>query len=122
MRSLAAPGNMITVVGLLGLSLLTSACAQQRGQDDAKTNRELLGLQDRWAEARIKGDVEFLERFYAPEFRVQAMNGNVVTRSEDIAMFERVRRRDSETIAPQYIQDVDMGVSVHCDTAVVTGV
>jgi|tagenome__1003787_1003787.scaffolds.fasta_scaffold20725300_2 ketosteroid isomerase-like protein len=122
MHSLAAPGKMITILGLLGLSLLTSACTHQRGQADAQTKRELLALQDRWAEARIKGDVDFLEHFYAQEFRIQAMNGNVATRSEDIAMFDRVRRGDPNTITPQYIHDVDMGVSVYCDTAVVTGV
>jgi len=48
-----------------------SGCAHQSGQADAaQTEKELRTLQDEWAAARIKGDVEFLERFYAQDLRL----------------------------------------------------
>ena len=104
-----------TVAALLALALLGRA-------DTAQTEKELLAFHDQWAEARIKGDVAFLERFYAPEFYIQNMNGHVVQRKDDIALFDRVRRGDKETIKPQYIKDEGMKVSVYGDTAFVTGV
>jgi hypothetical protein len=53
----------VAALGLLGLLLLTPGCAHQVGQANAaQTEKELLALQDEWAAARIKGDVEFLER------------------------------------------------------------
>ena len=94
----------------------------QPNPNATETKKELLALMEQWAAARVKGDVAFLERFYAPDLRLQVMDGTVNTRADDIAMFERVRRGDPSTIKPQSIDDVDMQVTVYCDTAVVTGV
>ena len=106
----------------VGLVLLLSGCAHLMGPGEAvQTEKDLLGLQDKWAAARIKGDIAFLERFYAQDLRLQVMDGSVVERKDDIAMFDRVRRGDPNTIKPEYIRDVDMKVSDYGDTAVVTG-
>ena len=106
---------------LLGLALVTPAWAQPAdetgaGQADAQTESELLALHDAWAAARIGADIAFLEDFYAPEFRVQAMNGSVVSRADDIAAFA------DGIIKPETIEDLDMDVSLYGDTAIVTGV
>jgi ketosteroid isomerase-like protein len=123
MANFAAMTRSISALGLLGLVFLMLSCARQSGQADAsQTEKELRALQDEWAVARIKGDVDFLERFYAPELRLQVMDGSVVERKDDIAMFDRIRRGDPHTIKPEYINDVDMKVSAYCDTGVVTGV
>ena len=50
------------------------------------------------------------------------MDGSVVARKDDIAMFDRIHHGDQDTIKPSYIKDVDMKVSAYCDTGVVTGV
>ena len=85
--------------------LLMSGCAHQSGQADAaQTEKELRTLQDEWAVARIKGDVDFLERFYAQDLRLQVMDGSVVERKDDIAMFDRIRRGDQDTIKPESIR------------------
>lgn len=113
----------IAALGLLGLLLSTPGATQQVGQlNVAQTEKELFSLQDEWAAARIKGDVEFLERFYAKDLRLQVMDGSVVERKADIAMFDRIRRGDPNTIKPEYIHDVDMKVSRYGEAVVVTGV
>ena len=112
----------VCTLGLLGLMLLMLGCRQSGQVDPVQAEKELRALHDEWAVARIKGDVDFLERFYAQELRLQVMNGSVVERKDDIAMFDRVRRGDPDTIKPSYIKDVDMQISTYCDTAVVTGV
>ena len=123
MANFASVTKSISTLGLLGLLFLMPGCGRQSGQADAaQTEKELRALQDEWAVARIKGDVDFLERFYAQELRLQVMDGSVVERKDDIAMFDRIRRGDKDTIKPEFIQDVDMKVSTYCDTAVVTGV
>ena len=113
----------ILALGLFGIILLMLGCAQKSGQvDAAQTDKELRTLQDEWAVARIKGDVDFLERFYAQELQLQVMDGSVVARKDDIATFDRIRHGDPDTIKPSYIKDVDIKVSAYCDTGVVTGV
>lgn len=123
MDRFATMPKSVAALGLLGLLLLTPGCTHQVGQANAaQTEKELLALQDEWAAARIKGDVEFLERFYAHDLRLQVMDGSVVERKDDIAMFDRIRRGDPNTIKPEYIHDVDMKVSPYGDAVVVTGV
>jgi ketosteroid isomerase-like protein len=115
--------KFIGALWLLSLLSLTSGATQQVGQPSvAQTEKELFALQDEWAAARIKGDVEFLERFYAQDFRLQVMDGSVVERKDDIAMFDRIRRGDPNTIKPEYIHDEDMKVSRYGDAVVVIGV
>ena len=123
MGTFATVTKSIATLGLLGLVLLVSGCAHRSGPGDAvQTERDLLRLQDEWATARIKGDVAFLERFYAQDLRLQVASGSVVDRKDDIAMFDRIGRGDQDTIKPEYIHDTDMKVSAYGDTAVVTGV
>jgi ketosteroid isomerase-like protein len=123
MANFASVTKSIFTLGLLGLLFLLPGCGRLSGHADAaQTEKELRALQDEWALARIKGDVDFLERFYAQELRLQVMDGSVVERKDDIAMFDRTRRGDRDTIKPEFIQDVDMKVSTYWDTAVVTGV
>ena len=123
MANFSSVTKSVSTIGLLGLVLLMPGYGRQSSQlAAAQTEKELRALQDEWAVARVKGDVAFLERFYAQELRLQVMDGSVVERKDDIALFDRIRRGDKDTIKPEFIQDVDMKVSTYCDTAVVTGV
>lgn len=78
--------------------------------------RELTQLHEAWAQARVAGDVAFLERFYAKEFRITNAGGRVVSREEDIALFAE------RAIKPDYIRDDDLAISRYGETALVTGV
>lgn len=100
------------VITSLCLVLTTPGWAQSLGE----TEKELLRIQDEWAAARVNRDVPYLERLYAREFRVHAMNGSVVSRQADIAAFA------SGDLKPDLVQDQDMEVSVYGDTALVTGI
>jgi ketosteroid isomerase-like protein len=75
-----------------------------------------LKLQADWAEARKKGDMAFLERFYAKEFTVGNMNGAEATRAQDLGMFS------SGDLKPSVITDDEMKVNVYGQAALVTGV
>lgn len=99
-------------LGVLGLGVAMPSAAQS----PAETERELLTIQKQWADARVKPDIEYLERLYAKEFRVHTINGAVASREDDIAMFREGR------IQPDFVRDEDMKVSVYGETAVVTGV
>lgn len=132
MRAPLAEGQMgivsiarkaVAAFAMLGLIAMTTGCAH-RGDDmnAALAEQQLRSLHEQWGVARIAGDVAFLERFYGQELRLQVMNGSVVSRAQDIALFDRVGRRDAEVIRPEYIHDDDMTVSVYGETAVVTGV
>lgn len=100
------------------LKLAFAACAlaicatvQAAGSIEA----ELLAIQDRWAKARIEGDVQFLEQLYAKEFWITAMNGAVVSRREDIGVFA------SREMKPESIVDTEMKVTTYDGFALVTG-
>jgi Domain of unknown function (DUF4440) len=66
----------------------------QAGNADEQT---FVKLQHDWAEARKKGDVAFLERFYAKEFTVGTANGTESSRAQDLEMFSSGRCRTDET-------------------------
>lgn len=104
------PGRILAFIGC-GLFALMPARAQSPDQ----TKQELIKLQHEWATARIKGDVAFLEKLYAREFRITAMNGSVVERDADIAVFA------SRDMKPEIIEDEDMQVSRYGEAALVTG-
>jgi ketosteroid isomerase-like protein len=110
MNKFARVLNRAVAVGLLGLALVPA-----NAQAASKVEKELIALQQEWANARIKGDVAFLEKFYAREFWITAMNGSVVKRDADIAMFA------SQEMRPEAITDEDMNVAVHGMVAIVTG-
>ena len=107
----------------LGLLALAAACAPAPVERDAaQTEKDLLALHEKWADARIKGDVAFLEQFYGQELQLNVMDGGVVPRKVDISLFDREGKNDNEVIKPEYIKDVDMRVASYGDTAFVTGV
>ncbi len=85
-------------------------------QSNGTAEQDLLKIQEAWATARTTRDVPYLERLYAREFRVQAMNGSVVSREADIANFA------TGDLKPDYVRDEEMTVAVYGDTALVTGV
>lgn len=99
--------KLAAVTTSLCLVLIAPGWAQSLGE----TEKELLRIQDEWAAARVNRDVPYLERLYAREFRVHAMNGSVVSRQADIAAFA------SGDLKPDLVQDQDMEVSVYGDTA-----
>jgi ketosteroid isomerase-like protein len=110
-------------LSVVALVLMASGCARLTASaDPAQTEKELLALHDAWGEARIKGDVAFLETFYGQELRLNVMDGGVVQRKDDIALFDRAGKSDLQVIKPDYIKDVDMTVMTYGNTAVVTGI
>lgn len=90
--------------------------SQAGGAQRSSVETEIAALIDQWAEARVKGDTAFLERFYAAELRIGQMNGALIDRNDDIALFAARR------IKPEYIRNTDVRVSVYGETAVVSGV
>lgn len=109
--------------GLFGFVLLVSGCASMAGPSNAaQTEKDLLTLHEQWAQARIDGDVAFLERFYGQELRLLVMDGNVNSRAADIAMLDHKGKPGPQVIKPDYIKDVDMHVAVYDDAAIVSGV
>jgi ketosteroid isomerase-like protein len=112
--------NRIAAFVISVLICLTFGCAHQGAVDDAE--KVLLGLHEEWASARINGDVAFLERFYGQELRLQPADGSIVQRNDDIELFNRAGKSDSEVVKPEYIRHVDMKVTRYGETAVVTGV
>lgn len=98
---------------LLAVGLAAPAWAEERPAD---RRTEIAAVIDRWAEARVKGDSAFLERFYGAELRIGQMNGGIVERRDDIALFA------ARAIKPEYIRDTDLDIHVYGDVAVVGAV
>lgn len=96
-------------------TLLGTQPASAQSSSDARERATLVQLEDAWRQARIDGDVAFLERFYASEFRVQAMDGKVQSRADDIHLFA------TRTIRPKFITHGPLDIRVYGNTAVVTG-
>lgn len=90
-----------------------SAAAETAAGDDAR-KVEVARLIDQWAEARVKGDTVFLEKFYDADLRIGQMNGGVVPRDDDIALFA------ARLIRPEYIRDTDVHIAMFGDTAVIS--
>ena len=91
--------------------LVAPAAAAMKGDVQAITR-----LEDAWRQARIDADTGFLERFYAPELRIQNMNGAVQSRADDIAIFKTGK------IKPEIIAHSPLDITVYGATAVVTGI
>ena len=106
----------IFVILLVGLAACSSGFSGNDVTQTDTTRAQILALQNQWAQARIAQDAEFLERFYTPDFRVLSMDGNVVSREDDIANFA------TRILEPQMIVDEDMDVRVYGQVAIVTGV
>jgi ketosteroid isomerase-like protein len=104
--------RMFVASAVLTLAPLSSAAAQTTQSARA----EIIKVEDDWRQARIDGDVSFLERFYAKEGRIHGMDGKVLSREADIAMFA------SGKIKPKFINHGPLDIATYGDTAVVTGV
>jgi ketosteroid isomerase-like protein len=81
-----------------------------------QAQREITMSEDAWRKARIDGDLDFLERFYAKEGRIQGIDGKLLSRDEDIAIFR------TGQIKPKFIDHGPLDIVVYGNTAVVTGV
>ena len=104
------------MIALLAAAALAAASAPvASGAPRDPEVREIVRLEDAWRQARIDGDVPFLERFYAAEMRVQGMDGKMQSRAVDIELFAK------RVIRPQSITHGPLDVSVYGHTAVVTG-
>ena len=78
--------------------------------------RQITQDEDAWRKARIEGDLKFLDRFYAKEGRIQGIDGKVLSRDEDIAIFKTGK------IKPKFIEHGPLNIEIYGNTAVVTGV
>lgn len=102
---------------ILILALTICPCITTFAQTpDAKTEKELLKIQDEWAAARVNRDVPYLEKLYAKEFRITNIGGSSVTRQQDIDNFA------SGDLRPESVVDEEIKVAVYGNTAVVTGI
>jgi ketosteroid isomerase-like protein len=91
-------------------------CAAAQPQAQAAIQAEITQAEDAWRQARIAGDVGFLEQFYATEARIQGMDGKALSREADIAMF------NTGKIKPKFIKHGPLNISTYGEVAVVTGV
>lgn len=104
-------------IALAALSIVgaqTQPAAQP--QEQSATHAEIVQAEEAWRQARIAGDVAFLEGFYTPEARIQGMDGKVLSRDADIAIFK------SGKIKPKFITHGPLNISTYGEVAVVTGV
>lgn len=99
---------------LLGLMAIVAVPASAQTTESAR--REITQAEDAWRKARIDGDTAFLDHFYAKEGRIQNMDGKIVSRADDIAIFATGK------IKPKFIDHGPLDIAVYGDTAVVTGV
>ena len=113
MKKLVRLSKYFAAAVCFGLVAMLSVWAQK---PSAEVEAELIKIQNDWATARIKRDVPFLEKLYAKEFNIIALDGNLVTREADIANFA------SGDLKPEIVRDEEMKVSVYGDTAIVTGI
>nr|WP_295664284.1 nuclear transport factor 2 family protein [Polymorphobacter sp.] len=107
---------VLAVLALAAAAVTAPAAVSAATPAAAADEAAIVGLEKAWRQARIDGDVAFLEKFYAPEFYVQGIDGRRVARADDIGLFAR---RD---VRPEYITPSEMLVTVYGDAAVVTGV
>jgi ketosteroid isomerase-like protein len=91
------------------------ACVTNSAQSVRGPESDLAKIEDEWIQARLKGDVTYLERLYAPELRITGADGSVIERNTDIARFA------SGAIKPQSMEREDMRITVYGDAAVVIG-
>lgn len=104
----------IAVTVLLLAAASSSATAQSKAKGG--THAEITQAEDAWRQARIDGDVAFLDQFYAQEARIQGMDGKALSREADIAMFK------TGQIKPKFITHGPLDISTYGDVAIVTGV
>lgn len=108
------PARIFELVTPVLLAAVPALAAAPQPPGDAERKAAVRAVIAQWADARVKGDAAFLERFYAPELRIGTMNGGLIDRDDDIALFARGQ------IKPDYIHDTDTDVQLYGGTAVVT--
>ena len=60
-------------------ALITAiACVTSSAQSVHGPEGDLAKIEDEWIQARLKGDVTYLERLYAPELRITGADGSVI--------------------------------------------
>ena len=94
---------------------LTTALSVSAQTTDA-ARQEITTAEEAWRQARIDGDVGFLELFYAKEGRLQGIDGKLQSREADIDIFRTGK------IKPKFINHGPIDITVYGNTAVVTGV
>ena len=105
--------RIFTLIGLAAVASISSISPSD-GPTDAR--QDIIKAEDDWRQARITGDIAFLERFYAAEGPIQGMDGKVQSRSADIALFATGK------IKPKFIRHSPLDITTYGDIAVVTGV
>lgn len=90
--------------------------AAAQPQEQPAAHAEITQAEDDWRQARIAGDVAFVEKFYSKEARIQGMDGKALSREADIAMFK------TGLIKPKFITHGPLNISTYGEMAVVTGV
>lgn len=102
-----------SIVVILLASLLQSPLTRSQATNADETT--FIQLQHDWAEARKKGDIAFLDKFYASEFTVGLLNGAEASRAEDMEKFS------SGDLKPSVITDTQLKVNIYGQAALVTG-
>lgn len=100
-----------SLLAVLALVALTPALAQAPGGAE----KELTDVENGWAEATVKGDVQALERLYTEEYLAIDPAGATYTKAQDIASV----KSGNFKLATFKLDEVK--VRVHGEVAVVTG-
>lgn len=101
----------VAIVVLFGFAIAPGSSPAVTGVE-----RDLTKLLADWATARVKGDVSFLEKFYAKELVITGADGSLIPRDTDIALFKKGE------VKPDSIQNDDLKITLYCnDVAVVSG-
>ncbi|MGH8062191.1 MAG: nuclear transport factor 2 family protein [Pseudoxanthomonas sp.] len=98
---------------LLALLLLTSLPLRAGTTDDA--GKALLAIDASWNSLRLEADVEGLERLLCDDWLLTHSDGRVQDKADYL------RELSNRTRANQVIENQDVELRLHGDTAVVTG-
>ena len=100
-----------SLVALLALVALAPPLARAQ----APAEKELMDVENHWAEATVKGDVQALERLYTDEYLAIDPAGATFTKAQDIANV-----KSGNFKLATYKLD-ELKVRLHGEVAVVTG-
>jgi len=100
-----------SLVALLALVALAPPLARAQ----APAEKELMDVENHWAEATVKGDVQALERLYADEYLAIDPAGATFTKAQDIANVK------SGNFKLATFKLDELKVRLHGEVAVVTG-
>ena len=108
------PTRLCSSIAASLILILAPPANAQAPADHDRDKAEVAQLIDQWAQARVQGNTVFLEQFYDADLRLNQMNGGVIERKDDIALFA------ARLIRPEYIRDTDLHIALFGDTAVVS--